>query len=221
MGLSVAMTGASEKALRRAGITDYEKIYLHPGNHAGYYPGSQKMALKLLFAKSDGRVLGAQAVGYEGVDKRIDVIAMALQMRASVRDLAESELCYAPQYGSAKDPVNFAGMIAANVLDGEMPLVHWRDPETAETLFLDVRDIGERSEPLRANERHIPLPQLRQRLGELPKHADLRVYCAVGQRGYVATRILRQHGIAARNISGGKASEPKSRKALELQKTKP
>ncbi len=121
-GLTVATTGASEKGLRRAGVTDVEKVYLHPGHHAGYYPGATPIHLKLLFAPSDGRVLGAQAIGLEGVDKRIDVIAMAIQMGATVRDLAEAELCYAPQFGGAKDPVNLAGMVAVNHLDGLMPL---------------------------------------------------------------------------------------------------
>jgi NADPH-dependent 2,4-dienoyl-CoA reductase/sulfur reductase-like enzyme len=116
--LTVALTGATEKSLRRAGLDDFESIYLHPGNHVGYYPGAQAIHLKLLFRKSDGLVLGAQAVGEEGVARRIDVIATAIQMKATVYDLEEAELCYAPQYGAAKDPVNMAGMIAANVVGG-------------------------------------------------------------------------------------------------------
>jgi NADPH-dependent 2,4-dienoyl-CoA reductase/sulfur reductase-like enzyme len=122
LGLTAASTGASEKGLRRAGITEFAKVYLHPGHHAGYYPGAQPIHLKLLFSVPDGRILGAQAVGREGVEKRIDVIATAIQFGATVHDLAEAELCYAPQFGAAKDPVNLAGMIAENALNGDMPL---------------------------------------------------------------------------------------------------
>ena len=121
-GWTAALTGASERSLQRAGRTDYERVFLHPGHHVGYYPGAQPMYLKLLFARSDGRVLGAQAVGAEGVDKRIDVIAAAIQKGATVYDLEEAELCYAPQFGAAKDPVNVAGMIASNVLRGDVEL---------------------------------------------------------------------------------------------------
>jgi NADPH-dependent 2,4-dienoyl-CoA reductase/sulfur reductase-like enzyme len=106
LGLTVASTGAGEKGLRRAGVTDFDKVYLHPGHHVGYYPGASPIHLKLLFSVSDGRILGAQAVGLEGVEKRIDVIATAMQLRGTVHDLAEAELCYAPQFGAAKDPVN-------------------------------------------------------------------------------------------------------------------
>ena len=115
-GLTVASTGASEKGLRRAGVTGFEVVYLHPGHHAGYYPGAQPIHLKLLFSVPEGRVLGVQAVGHEGVEKRVDVIAAMIQMGGTVHDLAEAELCYAPQFGAAKDPVNLAGMIAANHL---------------------------------------------------------------------------------------------------------
>ena len=123
LGLTVAVTGRSEKALKRLGLWGepprLEKIYLHPGHHAGYYPGAASMTLKLIFSKEDGRVLGAQAVGREGVEKRIDVISMAIQNQATVFDLEEAELCYAPQYGAAKDPVNMAGFVAANILRGD------------------------------------------------------------------------------------------------------
>ena len=124
-GLTVALTGATEKALRQAGIGDFESVYLHPGHHVGYYPGAKPIHLKLVFRRSDGLVLGAQAVGEEGVERRIDVISTAIQMGATVFDLEEAELCYAPQYGSAKDPVNFAGMIAANVVRGDADLAPW------------------------------------------------------------------------------------------------
>ena len=121
-GAAVAWTGANEKTLERLGDTDYEKIYIYPNSHAGYYPGAKPIAMKVLFRKSDGRVLGAQAVGEDGVDKRISDLALAIQLGATVYDLEEVELCYAPPFGSAKDPVNFAGMVAAGVLRGDMPL---------------------------------------------------------------------------------------------------
>jgi NADPH-dependent 2,4-dienoyl-CoA reductase/sulfur reductase-like enzyme/rhodanese-related sulfurtransferase len=204
-GLTVATTGASEKGLRRAGVTDYEKVYLHPGHHAGYYPGAKPIHLKLLFAPSDGRVLGAQAVGLEGVDKRIDVIAMAIQMGASVHDLAEAELCYAPQFGGAKDPVNLAGMVAVNHLDGLMPLGDWKALGEG-ALLVDVREPDEYAAGHIAGALNLPLSTLRQRVGELPLERRLLLYCGVGQRGYYATRFLRQHGYDAANLSGGYAT---------------
>lgn len=202
-GLQVASTGASEKTLRRAGVTDYEKIYLHPGSHASYYPDAKKIHLKVIFRKSDGLLLGAQAVGEESADRRIDVIAMAIQMGGTVFDLEEAELCYAPQFGGAKDPVNFAGMIAADVLRGDMPIVHWETPVTPETRFLDVREPAEFAAGHADGAVNIPVAELRSRLEELRGATDLRAYCAVGQRGYLATRILLQNGFPARNVSGG------------------
>ncbi|CAN5377552.1 FAD-dependent oxidoreductase [soil metagenome] len=202
-GWQVAATGANEKSLKRAGYEDFEKIYLHPFQHAGYYPGAKKMHLKVLFRKSDGRLLGAQGVGPEGVDRRIDVIAMAIQKEGTVFDLEEAELCYAPQFGGAKDAVNFAGMIAANVLRGDLPIVHWSEATTPSTVFLDVRDADEYAEGHKAGSVNIPLGELRDRMSELSATGDLRVYCAVGQRGYLATRILLQHGYRVRNLSGG------------------
>ena len=124
-GSTVAWTGANEKTLERLGDSDFEKVYLYPNSHAGYYPGAKPIAMKVLFRKSDGRVLGAQAVGEDGVDKRISEIALAIQLGATVYDLEECELCYAPPFGSAKDPINFAGMVAAGVLRGDMPITHW------------------------------------------------------------------------------------------------
>lgn len=201
--LQVAATGTSEKALRRVEDNDFEKIYLHPTQHAGYYPGAKRMHLKLLFRKSDGRILGAQGIGEDGVDRRIDVIAMAMQKRGTVDDLAEAELCYAPQFGGAKDAVNFAGMIASNVLCGDLPVVHWNEPVTPGAVFLDVRDPEEFETGHVPGALNIPLSELRARLSELSGAGDLRVYCAVGQRGYLATRLLLQQGIPARNLSGG------------------
>lgn len=206
--LQVAATGASEKSLRRAGLDDYEKIYLHPNQHAGYYPGARPMHLKVLFRKSDGRLLGAQGVGTEGVDRRMDVLAMAMQMGGKIYDLEAAELCYAPQFGGAKDAVNFAGMIAADVLRGDMPLVHWSEPVKLKTVFLDVREREEFAAGHAPGAINIPVGELRRRLTELSPESDLRVYCAVGQRGYLAARILLQSGFSARNLSGGWALAP-------------
>ncbi len=203
-GAAAAWTGASEKALDRLGDQDYEKIYLYPNSHAGYYPGARPIAMKVLFRKSDGRLLGAQALGEDNVDKRISALAMALQMGATINDLEEAELCYAPQFGSAKDPVNFAGMVATDVLRGDMPLVHW---DTARTGFLlDVREPMELAVENVPEALDIPLGQLRARLGELPRDREIHVICRSGQRAYLATRILLQNGFKARNISGGMLS---------------
>ena len=205
-GGAAAWTGVSENTLKRLGDTDYEKIYLFPNSHAGYYPGAKMLGLKFIFRKSNGKVLGAQALGEDGpaVDKRISALAMAIQMGATIYDLEESELCYAPQFGSAKDPVNFAGMMAANVLRGDMPLSHWDSLDGA--LLLDVRMPAElvvESVPGAVN---IPLPQLRSRLGELPRDREIHVICRSAQRAYYATRVLLQNGFKAKNISGGMLS---------------
>ncbi len=202
-GLTAAMTGASEKALQRAGCTAYETVYLHPGSHAGYYPGSKKLTMKLIFSTEDGRVLGAQAVGEDGADKRIDVIAMSIQKQATVYDLAECELCYAPQFGSAKDPVNLAGMIAVNVLAGDSPLAPWRELAETGALIVDVREPHEFAAGHIDNAVNVPLSQLRRRVGELPRDREIWVNCAVGQRAYYAQRFLAQNGFRVRNLSGG------------------
>jgi NADPH-dependent 2,4-dienoyl-CoA reductase/sulfur reductase-like enzyme/rhodanese-related sulfurtransferase len=200
-GAAAAWTGVNEKTLQRRGDKDYEKVYLYPNSHAGYYPGARPIAMKILFRKSDGRVLGAQALGEDGVDKRISTIAMAIQMKATVYDLEEAELCYAPQFGSAKDPVNYAGMVAADVLRDDMPIRHWE--ATGDALLLDVRmpaELAVESVPGAVN---IPLPQLRARLGELPRDREILLICRSGGRAYYATRILLQNGFKARNLSGG------------------
>ena len=202
-GLAVASTSASEKVLQRAGITDFEKIYLHAGHHAGYYPGAEKIHLKLIFRTSDGRIFGAQAGGKAGVDKRIDVLSMAIQRGATIYDLEEAELCYAPQFGSAKDPINFAGMIAANHLRGDDPIVHWQSPRLANFDLLDVRDPDEFAAGHAASARNLPLNTLRGTLGELSRERPLAVYCAVGARRHNAVRLLRQQGFNAANPSGG------------------
>jgi NADPH-dependent 2,4-dienoyl-CoA reductase/sulfur reductase-like enzyme/rhodanese-related sulfurtransferase len=207
MGLVVAFTGATEKTLKRMGIWDqpapFEKIYLHPGHHVRYYPGASPINFKLIFSRADGRVVGAQAIGKEGVEKRIDVISMAIQKNATVFDLEEAELCYAPQFGSAKDPVNIAGMIAANVLRGDAPIVHWDKLNKAPVFMLDVRDPSEYRQGHIEGAVNIPLDELRDRMGEVPKDQEVWVYCYVGQRSYYASRALSQYGYDIKNLSGG------------------
>jgi rhodanese-related sulfurtransferase len=164
------------------------------------------IGLKVIFRKSNGRLLGAQALGMDGpaVDKRISALAVAIQMGATIYDLEEAELCYAPQFGSAKDPVNFAGMVAADVLRGDMPLVHWEATDGG--FLLDVRQPVELVVEHVPGAVNIPLGQLRARLGEIPRDREIDVICRSAQRAYYATRILVQNGFKARNISGGMLS---------------
>ena len=205
-GGAAAWTGIGEKTHKQRGDTDYEKIFLFPNSHAGYYPNAKMLGLKILFRKSDGRLLGAQSLGQDGpaVDKRISALAMAIQMGATVYDLEEAELCYAPQFGSAKDPVNFAGMVAANALRGDMPLSHWDSLNGA--FLLDVRQPVELVVETVPGALNIPLPELRTRLGELPRDREIHIICRSAQRAYYATRILVQNGFKAKNISGGMLS---------------
>lgn len=198
---TAAWTGVSERTLKRLGDMDYEKIYLYPNSHAGYYPGARPISMKVIFRKSDGRLLGAQAIGEDNVDKRISALAMAIQLGSTIYDLEEAELCYAPQFGSAKDPVNFAGMIAADVLRGDMPLAHWQCSNGG--FVLDVRDPDELADEPMPGAVNIPIEQLRSRLNELPRDREILLTCRSGQRAYYATRILLQHGFKARNLSGG------------------
>ena len=202
--LTAACTGANEKTLCRLNIP-FEAIHLHPNSHAGYYPGAEPIALKILFAPDTGKLLGAQAVGHEGVDKRVDVLATALKAGMTVHDLAGLELAYAPPYGSAKDPVNLAGMAAQNVLAGDVAVAQW--PEIASfdaksTVLLDVRQDEERAKGFIPGSIHIPLNQLRSRMDELPRDREIVVYCQSGQRSYYAARILTQHGYRVRNLTG-------------------
>ena len=203
-GATVATTGANEKLLTRLGQKDFEKVYIFPNSHAGYYPGAKTIVLKVIFRKSDGRLLGAQALGLDGVEKRIDALAMAIQMGATVYDLEEAELCYAPPFGSAKDPVNFAGMVPANVLRGDMPLCHWNSVDGG--FLLDVRNPPELAVESVPGAVNIPLPELRARLGELPRDREINIICRSAGRAYFATRILMQNGFKARIISGGMLS---------------
>ena len=194
-GAVVAWTGANEKTLRRLGDADFEKIYIYPNSHAGYYPGAKPIAMKLVFRKSNGRLLGAQAVGEDGVDKRISELALAIQLGATVYDLEQVELCYSPPFGSAKDPVNFAGMVAAGVLRGDMLLSHWGSTDGG--FLLDVREKVEIAVEQVPGAVNIPLGELRSRLEELPRDREILVICRSGQRAYYAARILMQRGLDA------------------------
>ena len=201
---AIGQTGTSEKILNQLGDTDFEKIYLYPNSHAGYFPGAKMLAIKVLFRPSDGRLLGAQVLGEAGVPKRIDALAMAIQMGCTVYDLEESELCYAPPFGSAKDPVNFAGMVAADILRGDMPHCHWSSVNSG--FLLDVRNPPELAVESITGAMNIPLPELRTRLDELPRDREILVFCRSGQRAYYATRILAQNGFHCRNVAGGMLS---------------
>jgi NADPH-dependent 2,4-dienoyl-CoA reductase/sulfur reductase-like enzyme/rhodanese-related sulfurtransferase len=197
---TAASVGLTEKRLRNLGAP-YQKIYLHPFSHATYYPGATQMVLKLLFSP-EGRILGGQIVGDKGVDKRIDVIATAMLAGLDIFGLEDLELAYAPPYGSARDPVNLAGMIAGNVLRGKTVPVHV-DQLADEAFLLDVREPAELSEGVLPGSTMIPLGQLRDRLGEVPRDRPVVAYCRVGLRGYLAERLLRQEGFEVRNLSGG------------------
>jgi rhodanese-related sulfurtransferase len=205
--LTIAATGPSEKTLKRLGVWDasggLEKIYLHPEHIASYYPGASPITIKLVFSRRDGRIISAQAVGKEGVEKRIDVVSMAIQMGATVFDLEEAELCYSPLYGAARDPVNVAGMVAANVLRGDARIVHANELNGADALILDVRERNEFREGHIEGAVNIPLGELRDKLQELPSEREIWTYCLVGQRSYFAARTLVQHGFQAKNLSGG------------------
>jgi rhodanese-related sulfurtransferase len=216
--MTVATTGESQQSLarqRQQGKIDFDwdVVYVHPGSHAEYYPQATTMHLKLLFRKDDGRVLGAQAVGFEGVERRIDVLSMAIQCNATVQTLAEAELCYAPAYGSAKDPINMAGMVATNALEGLSPLASWNNVLDANNnvkrTILDCRhDDEHQAQHIAAPNQHttivnIPLEQLRSRHSELSRNESIAVHCVVGQRAHSAVRLLRQLGYDASNLSGG------------------
>ncbi|WP_411350026.1 DsrE/DsrF/DrsH-like family protein [Paenibacillus sp. WLX2291] len=205
--LTAASTGKNEKSLRQLGI-NYHSLIVHPGSHASYYPGASPIALKLLFTP-EGKILGAQAVGYDGVDKRIDDIAIAMRFGGKVSDLAELELSYAPPYSSAKDPVNIAGYAADNVVAGRAELVTYdqlesiRHDDAQPVLLVDVRSTMEHENGHIPGSLSIPVDELRERLNELDHSKLILVYCQVGLRGYTASQILRQHGFQVRNLSGG------------------
>jgi len=202
--VTAACSGATERSLTQSNI-QYEKIYLSPSNHAGYYPGALPITMKLLFAL-DGKILGVQCVGGTGTEKRVDIIATAMKYHGTVYDLTRLDLCYAPPYSSAKDPVNMAGYIAENILSDLAPVKHWDYLENLGegTLLVDVRTAGEYAGGHLENSVNIPVDALRGRLDELPRDRELLIYCQVGLRGYIAQRILMQEGFdRVFNLSGG------------------
>lgn len=203
-GLTAASTGANERTLQRFNIP-YKVIYIHPVSHASYYPGAMPMSLKLIF-NDEGRVLGAQGIGYEGVDKRIDVIATAIRYNGTVDDLAELELSYAPPFSSAKDPVNMAGFVAQNVLAGRSHMVAWKDInqlEDKDYILLDVRTKAEFENGHIDSALNLPVDTLRDNLDKLDKGKTIVEYCQVGLRGYIADRILSNNGFKVLNVTGG------------------
>lgn len=204
--LTVAGTGVNEKQLVKDKIP-FMTSYTHSGSHASYYPGSSPMAIKLLFTPDSGKILGAQIVGQDGVDKRIDVLATAIHGKMTVFDLEELELAYAPPYSSAKDPVNIAGFVAGNLLKKDVDVVQWHDLSSLHkngAVLIDLRSRKEiEAAGLIPGSLHIPLDKLRDSLGELDKDKQYIPYCAVGMRGYVAHRILVQNGFKSKNLSGG------------------
>ena len=203
--MAIGSTGLNEKTLKRLKLP-YEKIYVHTASHASYYPGAHPVTLKLLFNPTDGEILGAQAAGLDGVDKRIDVLAVAQRARMSVYTLQDLELTYAPPFGSARDVVNQAGMVASNILKGDEAVCHSEELllGASDQIVLDVRNPPElEASGTFPNAINIPLDQLRQWLHELPKDKEILVACQVGLRGHVACRMLIQHGFKARNLTGG------------------
>lgn len=203
--LTVAITGNSERLLQRNNI-EYEKSFTHSASHASYYPGGIPMAIKIVFEKNNGKLLGAQIVGYDGVDKRIDVLSTAIRVGMTVYDLEKLELAYAPPFSSAKDPVNIAGFTASNILRNNCSIFHWNEVDSISKdagLLLDVREHAEYELGTIKGAVNIPLDELRSRLNELPKDKTIYVFCQIGLRGYLAARILTQKGYTAKNLSGG------------------
>lgn len=204
--LTVASTGVSEKTLRKENIP-YAASITHGSSHAGYYPGARPLTLKILFSPRDGKLFGAQIVGYEGVDKRIDTIANTLKQGGTVCDLADIEHAYAPPYSSAKNPVNIAGFVAENILNGLVRIVHWydmNDTDSDKDFIVDVRTAHEVRQGTIPGSVHIPIDDLRDRLDDVPRDKRVIVLCAAGLRGYLAARILMQHGYEnVVNLSGG------------------
>jgi NADPH-dependent 2,4-dienoyl-CoA reductase/sulfur reductase-like enzyme/rhodanese-related sulfurtransferase len=199
--LTVAATGANEKTLKAKNIP-YEKIYLHPFDHATYYPGATQMHIKLLFNPNNGNILGAQIIGKNGVDKRIDVLATSIRGKMTVFDLQYLDLAYSPPYGSGKDVINMIGFVATNVLENLVKITHW-DSVKESDLLLDVRSPVEVAANPVKGAINIPLDDLRNRLKDLPKDKPIKVFCEVGSRSYIACRILTQNGFEAYNLSGG------------------
>jgi NADPH-dependent 2,4-dienoyl-CoA reductase/sulfur reductase-like enzyme/rhodanese-related sulfurtransferase len=201
--LTAACTGINERTLRTINHP-YQAVHLHPNSHAGYFPNAHTIALKLLFDPKNGKILGAQAVGKDGVDKRIDVIATAIAGGLTVDELVDIDLCYAPPFGSAKDPVNMAGMIASNIRAELVQTISWEQmpKDLSGISLIDVRTQTERDKGFIPGSIHIPLVELRSRIGEIPKDRKVIAYCQSGQRSYNACRILVQHGFECMNLSG-------------------
>jgi CoA-disulfide reductase len=202
---TAATTGSNEKTLKRHGIA-YQVVHIHPGSHAAYYSGSHAISLKLLFDPKDGIILGAQAVGIDGIDKRIDVIATAIKAGLTAFDLADLELAYAPPYSSAKDPVNMAGFVASNMMEDGMETVQWHEIDQIVQdggFLIDVREPMERKLGYIEGSKNIPLGEIRQRIMEIPKEQTIYVACQVGLRGYLAARILKENGYQVKNVDGG------------------
>lgn len=204
--MTVAMTGVNERAAQAAGL-DYDKVYTYSQSHASYYPGGHGISIKTLYEKGTGKILGAQLVGYDGVDKRCDVIATAIRAGMTAYDLTELELCYAPPFGSAKDPVNFVGYVIENTLTGKVKNFFWNDveklPRDGSVTLLDVRTPSEREVGHIPGFIHIPLDELRQRAGELPQDKPVYIHCHSGLRSYLACRMLTGLGYDCYNLSGG------------------
>ena len=204
--MTVATTGLNERTAQAKGIA-CEKVFLYSGSHAGYYPGSTMMSMKVLFEKSSGKLLGAQIVGFDGVDKRCDVLATAIRFGATGKDLTTLELCYAPPFGSAKDPVNMAGFVMENVLNGVVRQFHWHDvkdlPRDGSVQLLDVRTPSEVRRGMIEGFINIPLDELRQHLSELDPKKPVYVHCHSGLRSYIACRILTGSGFDCWNLAGG------------------
>jgi CoA-disulfide reductase len=201
----VATTGNNEKTLKRLGM-EYKVVHIHPSSHAGYYPGATPIALKLIFDRKTGEIFGAQAVGKDGVDKRIDVIATAIKGGLTVFDLTNLELSYAPPFSSAKDPVNMAGYVASNIIEDGIETVQWHaidDIVENGGLLIDVRDPKEREKGYIKGSINIPVNDIRNRLDEIPKDQTIYITCQVGLRGYIATRILMAKGYKVKNLDGG------------------
>ncbi|MFM5951630.1 MAG: rhodanese-like domain-containing protein, partial [Micrococcales bacterium] len=205
-GMVAAMTGMNHTAARNAGF-DAESVHLHPGSHAGYYPGAKRVSLKLTFEKSTGRILGAQGIGEDGVDKRIDVIATAIAGGLTVDDLMDLELAYAPAYGSAKDAINQAGYVANNVRAGRTAVIHASALAQTAHPVIDVRTTSENASASIPGSTLIPVDELRDRIEEVrelaSKTGKVIVHCAVGQRGHTASQILAGLGVSSLNLSGG------------------
>ena len=204
--MTVAMTGVNERAAQAAGL-DYDKVYTYSQSHASYYPGGHGISIKTLYEKGTGKILGAQLVGYDGVDKRCDVIATAIRAGMTAYDLTELELCYAPPFGSAKDPVNFVGYVIENTLTGKVKNFFWNDveklPRDGSVTLLDVRTPSEREAGHIPGFIHIPLDELRQRAGEVPQDKPVYIHCHSGLRSYLACRMLTGLGYDCYNLSGG------------------